>query len=216
MTKQTKEQQDVALDPCPFCGGDETSIVENGKMWLGQRYGEPVSVSVRHHCEPTPGQPQRMLERIGKDHESAIAAWNTPTMQAAQVETGVWPERVMQQWDYWRKQIANGDKTSAPRDWFESLAPTTEAQVEPVAWLDSQGFPHHISHFQSLGDMRNGKWKPLYTTPPASSALVGLAEKALATLKTVTTLTSRRYRDQLPKLVKDLTAAIEAEKKGRV
>lgn len=30
-------------------------------------------------------------------------------------------ERIMKQWDYWRKQIANGDKSSAPRDWFESI-----------------------------------------------------------------------------------------------
>ena len=27
----------------------------------------------------------------------------------------------MRQWDYWRKRIANGDKSSAPRDWFESI-----------------------------------------------------------------------------------------------
>ena len=33
-----------------------------------------------------------------------------------------WPEYVMQEWDYWRKQIADGDKGSAPRDWFEELA----------------------------------------------------------------------------------------------
>ena len=29
-------------------------------------------------------------------------------------------EKLMNQWDYWRKQIADGDKSSAPRDWFES------------------------------------------------------------------------------------------------
>ena len=28
-------------------------------------------------------------------------------------------ETLMQQWDYWRKQIADGDTSSAPRDWFE-------------------------------------------------------------------------------------------------
>lgn len=39
---------------------------------------------------------------------------------------------------------------------------------EPVAWIDRNGFPHHISHLQPLLDMRNGKWKPLYTTPPAA------------------------------------------------
>lgn len=30
-------------------------------------------------------------------------------------------EKLMQQWDYWRKQIADGDKSSAPRDWFECV-----------------------------------------------------------------------------------------------
>jgi len=43
------------LKPCPFCGAGETGIVENGRMWTGMRYGDPVSVSVRHFCPPTPG-----------------------------------------------------------------------------------------------------------------------------------------------------------------
>ncbi|GAH02057.1 unnamed protein product [marine sediment metagenome] len=30
-------------------------------------------------------------------------------------------EKIMRQWDYWRKRIADGDKSSAPRDWFESV-----------------------------------------------------------------------------------------------
>jgi hypothetical protein len=30
-------------------------------------------------------------------------------------------EEIMKQWDYWREQIANGDKSSAPRDWFECI-----------------------------------------------------------------------------------------------
>ena len=30
-------------------------------------------------------------------------------------------EKIMKQWDYWRKQIAEGDKSSAPRDWFEGV-----------------------------------------------------------------------------------------------
>lgn len=44
---------------------------------------------------------------------------------------------------------------------------------EPVAWLDRNGFPHHISHLQPLRDMKNGKWLPLYaaSTPPAKQPL---------------------------------------------
>lgn len=61
---------------CPFCGAGTSEIVENGKVWTGTRYGEPSSVSVRHWCVPVQGQPSRMIERVGKDRESAIKAWN--------------------------------------------------------------------------------------------------------------------------------------------
>lgn len=64
------------LKPCPFCGAGETQIEENGAIWLGMKYSEPVSVSVRHWCDKIEGQPSRMIERIGRDHESAVAAWN--------------------------------------------------------------------------------------------------------------------------------------------
>jgi hypothetical protein len=30
-------------------------------------------------------------------------------------------EEILKQWDYWRREIANGNKGSAPRDWFESI-----------------------------------------------------------------------------------------------
>ena len=64
------------LKPCPFCGGGETILHVNKGTWNGQRYGEPVSVEVRHWCEPVDGQPGRMLDRVGRDEASAIAAWN--------------------------------------------------------------------------------------------------------------------------------------------
>jgi hypothetical protein len=70
------------LKPCPFCGGGLTSIRENGKMWTGQRYSEPTSVSVQHHCEPVEGQPSRMIERVGSNRGSAIAAWNRRALSA--------------------------------------------------------------------------------------------------------------------------------------
>lgn len=67
-----------ALLPCPFCGeSNGTSIMPNGRVWLGTRWGEPTSVSVRHWCPQLPGQPSRMIERIGRDEASAVAAWNT-------------------------------------------------------------------------------------------------------------------------------------------
>ena len=73
------------LVPCPFCGAGSTEIKENGKMWTGMKYSDPVSVSVQHWCEPINGQPSRMIERIGRDTEAAIAAWNQrPALAAAQ------------------------------------------------------------------------------------------------------------------------------------
>lgn len=76
MKKMTSKSQQTDLKPCPFCGAGKTDIVENGRVWTGQKYSEPVSVSVRHWCERVEGQPSRMIERIGRDMESAIAAWN--------------------------------------------------------------------------------------------------------------------------------------------
>lgn len=72
-----------ALKPCPFCGAGKTDIHPNGRMWTGQRLSEPTSVSIRHWCEDVPGQPHRMIERVGRDEASAIAAWNSRAAIAA-------------------------------------------------------------------------------------------------------------------------------------
>ncbi|MGF6549352.1 Lar family restriction alleviation protein [Paraburkholderia youngii] len=64
------------LLPCPFCGAGATHFTENGKIWLGMRYSEPSSVSVIHWCPEFEGEPSRRFERVGRDEESAIAAWN--------------------------------------------------------------------------------------------------------------------------------------------
>ena len=39
-------------------------------------------------------------------------------------------ERMMKQWDYWRKQIANGFVGSYPRDWFESVLDYMEEEYQ--------------------------------------------------------------------------------------
>lgn len=67
---------DRELLPCPFCGAGTTEIRENDRPWLGTKWGEPVSVSVRHWCERIEGQPSRMIERVGRDRAAAVAAWN--------------------------------------------------------------------------------------------------------------------------------------------
>lgn len=72
-----------ALLPCPFCGAGTTEIRPNGRVWTGMSWGEPSSVSVRHWCPAIPGQPSRLLERVGRDDASAIAAWNTRSAAAS-------------------------------------------------------------------------------------------------------------------------------------
>lgn len=74
------------LLPCPFCGAGTSELHEAGRMWTGRAYGEPSSVSVRHWCEPVEGQPSRMIERIGRDPASAIAAWNLRAPASADAE----------------------------------------------------------------------------------------------------------------------------------
>ena len=64
------------LKPCPFCGGGTFEIRENGKIWQGMKYSAPASVSVLLLCEPADGQPSRPIVRVGRDEQSAIAAWN--------------------------------------------------------------------------------------------------------------------------------------------
>jgi len=66
----------MELLPCPFCGAGTTRVVMNGQTWTGTKYSDPISVSVVHHCDPIEGQPSRQIERIGRDAEFAIAAWN--------------------------------------------------------------------------------------------------------------------------------------------
>jgi hypothetical protein len=64
------------LLPCPFCGSGITEVVENGKVWTGNKYSEATSVSIIHNCPTILGQPHRMIERVGRDIESAISIWN--------------------------------------------------------------------------------------------------------------------------------------------
>ena len=73
--------KDQAIAPCPFCGAGETLIKENGKMWMGMKFSEPASVSIQHWCAPIDGQPNRMVERVGRDMGSAISAWNSRAAQ---------------------------------------------------------------------------------------------------------------------------------------
>jgi hypothetical protein len=47
-------------------------------------------------------------------------------------------EEIMKQWDYWRGEIANGHKGSAPRDWFESILDHYEDKLDKIKrWCDA-------------------------------------------------------------------------------
>jgi hypothetical protein len=65
------------LKPCPFCAGGVTSIRPLGRVWTGMKYSEPSSVEINHHCDPVVGQPSRAVQRVGRDVQSAVDAWNT-------------------------------------------------------------------------------------------------------------------------------------------
>lgn len=67
---------DKRLAPCPWCGAGTTLFKDNDRSWTGNKWSTPISVSIQHWCEPIAGQPSRMIERVGKDEESAVAIWN--------------------------------------------------------------------------------------------------------------------------------------------
>lgn len=64
------------LKPCPFCGRGEFQIRDNGQIWLGTRYSDPLSISIYHWCNESPGINQPPIERKGKTLEQAIERWN--------------------------------------------------------------------------------------------------------------------------------------------
>lgn len=75
IAEEAKDDDLKRLLPCPFCGGGITEFHDNGRVWTGMKYGDPISVSVRHWCSEAPG-PSRLIERIGRSKEQAIEQWN--------------------------------------------------------------------------------------------------------------------------------------------
>jgi hypothetical protein len=67
--------------PCPFCNAGETRVDETHLPGVVMS-GKPralVSVTVRHWCGPLPGVVGSHIEYRGRDHASAVAAWNRRT-----------------------------------------------------------------------------------------------------------------------------------------
>jgi len=99
------------LKPCPFCGAGTTEIQEHA-IWQGTKYAEPISVSVVHWCDPVEGQPSRMIQKVGRDRASAIAAWNrrTPDRAALAEMARLTEERDIlrqhhKEWQTWRSRM---------------------------------------------------------------------------------------------------------------
>ena len=64
-------------------------------------------------------------------------------------------EKTMKEWDYWRKRIADGDKSSAPRDWFESIlwfyCSESEAITNSTAIDYTPFMPAHVNYSDCPG-----------------------------------------------------------------
>ena len=135
----------IELKPCPFCGGSDFEIVENGRIWSGMKYSEPVSVGVRHWCPATPGQPSRMIERVGRDEASAVTAWNTRHTLSQQPATG---EPVA--WPLWARVW----KRESTQEWVLEIAGTLgdtdmnirHTQPLSVAYENVPGLPAFYTH----------------------------------------------------------------------
>ena len=56
IAEEAKDEDLKRLLPCPFCGGGITEFHDNGRVWSGMGYSEPISVSVRHWCAEAPGR----------------------------------------------------------------------------------------------------------------------------------------------------------------
>jgi hypothetical protein len=65
---------DEHLKNCPFCGGNNTEIRENGNGFMRT---EVISASILHWCEKVTGEPSTFIEIKGRNRQSAISIWNS-------------------------------------------------------------------------------------------------------------------------------------------
>lgn len=76
--KAGSSSSSVELLPCPFCGGDPKVREQRLRPNMSGKTPGLVSVTISHHCPPVKGNPSGInVQQRGRDHEAAIAAWNT-------------------------------------------------------------------------------------------------------------------------------------------
>jgi hypothetical protein len=149
MDKQTEPK----LLPCPFCGGEEVRFRGNGAIWNGMGYSEPVSISIIHHCLLIEGQPSRAIERVGKDRDSAIAAWNMRHSPWQPIETA--PKdgtRIIGwSWQYGASETSSKTYSQGSIGYEQGLTDRWWQWYEPQSGCLSRWLPTH--------------WMPLPPTP---------------------------------------------------
>lgn len=99
--------ENLTLEPCPFCGGTDVDVRETHNSPTMNGPGELISVEIRHSCERVPG----MLSRTnvifaGRDHASAIAAWNR---RASLIDTSTAREAFDEVKEELRRRLREGD-----------------------------------------------------------------------------------------------------------
>ena len=96
----------------------------DGLKVLAKQHKQAITAIKEALAQPEQDQDEvdirsRLYQRI-HELETQLAQ---PEQEPVVLKLGeCWPENVMQMWDYYRKEIANGNTGSEPRDWFESLA----------------------------------------------------------------------------------------------
>ena len=160
MTTTQTEALTLALEALESC--DSGHISDGGKQWFDEELVDKAYAAIkealnRGAMDSSPNgeaQPAVALEQRSNEHLEPVA-----------LKIGeCWPENVMQMWDYYRKEIANGHTGSEPRDWFESLSEmrlvdTTPPQRTWVGLTDDeidQGLVRTNYAMQTAGAWRDG------------------------------------------------------------
>ena len=153
----SKEAMKLALEALRFAlhvGFDESSESQIKKGDKAVQQHQKAITALREALAEQPAQQEPVawmdIDENGtfshlrywseSDNRHEVALYTSPPAQQEPValkQGECWPEDVMQMWDYYRREIANGNTGSEPRDWFESLAEmrlvdTPPAQRKPL------------------------------------------------------------------------------------